>query len=155
MTDRALLPGLLLALALLPLTADAVGNRLGPAARPPTLEKMAQDLTNQNPARRSYAGRVLLRQVKTARREAARGPDDDLTRAAAMQTLTDFDRLVAPVCTRHLALPEITSPCAEMLRYLQTRSALPMLRAQRERETRSRVIKELDKAIAELEAPPR
>lgn len=154
MTDRVLLPGLLLAMALLPLPAGAVGNRLGPAVRPPTLEKLAQDLTNQNPARRSYAGRVLLRQVKTARREAARGPDDDLTRGTAMQTLTDFDRLVAPVCTRHLSLVEITSPCAEILGYLQTRAALPSLRAQRTIETRSRVIKLLDKAIARLEKPP-
>jgi hypothetical protein len=155
MNDRALLPGLLLALALLPLNVDAVGNRLGPAVRPPTLEKMAQDLTHHNPARRSYAGRVLLRQVKTARKEAAHGPEDDLTRATAMQALTDFDRLVAPVCSQHLAVPEITSPCAEILRYLQTRTALPMLKAQRKIETRSRVIKELDEAIAGLEEPPR
>ena len=37
----------------------------------------------------------------------------------------------------------------------QTRTALPMLKAQRKIETRSRVIKELDEAIAGLEEPPR
>ena len=117
-----------------------------------TKNKYVQDLTHSTAARRSYAGRVLVRRVKSARRAAARGPEDDLTRAGALQVLTDFDQQVAPTCIRHLAVTEITGACAEILRVLETRAALPALQAQLQVETRRRVKKRLKKAIERLEA---
>lgn len=133
-------------------SAEAVGNRLGPRKPPPTLAKYVQDLTHSNAARRSYAGRVLLRQVKSARRAAATGPEDDLTKAGAMQVLVDFDQQVAPTCTRHLNVREITAACADILRLLETQTALSALQAQLQVETRRKVKKRLQKAISRIEA---
>jgi len=152
MTERVLL---CISLALLCPDAAAVGKGLGPKRSQPTLQKYAADLTSDSAAKRSYAGRVLLSRVKTARRQAATGPEDDLTRAEALQVLTDFDRLVAPVCTRHLAVPEITAPCADILRYLESADALTALKAQLARETRKRIKKRLEQAIAHLEKVPK
>ena len=154
MTSRALAAALTLAL-LMALGAEAawaVGNRIGPKRPAPTLQKYVQDLTGSSASKRSYAARVLRRQVKAARRQAAHGPEDDLTRAEAMQRLTDFDQLVAPACTRHLSLPEITIACADILKYLESRAALPALKAHLLVETRRRAKKRLTAAIAQIES---
>ena len=154
MTDRRWLAWLtgLVALIWSANSAQAVGNRLGPKKAPPGLAKYVQDLTHSTAARRSYAGRVLLRRVKSARRAAARGPEDDLTRAGAQQVLTDFDQQVAPTCTRHLAVAEITGACADILRLLETQASLPALQAQLQVESRRNEKKRLKKAIQRLEA---
>ena len=73
MTERATGSRLLLAiaLALTPVSASAVGKAIGPKRAPPTLAQYVADLTSENAAKRSYAGRVLVRQVKAARRSLA------------------------------------------------------------------------------------
>ena len=137
---------------LIPATSLGVGKAIGPKRAPPTLIKLVQDLSSENSAKRRYAGRVLHSRAKTARSQAARGPEDDLTRADAMQVLTDFDQLVAPACIRHIALPEVTAACADILRLLETRTALSALKGQLERETRRREKRRLTKAIERIEA---
>jgi len=127
--------------------AYAVGNRIGPARVAPTTEKHVSDLSNTNAAKRRYAARVLLRWVHTARRQAARGPQDDLTRAEALQTLTNFDQMVAPRCTADLHVAELTGPCADILRLLETQSALEALHSQLAKETRRGVQRRLQRAI--------
>jgi len=139
-------------LFLLPLSAHAVGNRPGLSRTQPTMAQYAQDLSGSSPAKRRYAARVLLRQVRTARRQAATGPEDDLTRDQARQTLTDSDRLVAPGCIRHLSVREITAPCADILRLLETQAALAPLEVQLGREGRRGVQRRLQRAITTLKS---
>ena len=135
-------------------SAFAVGNRVIPST-PHGVEKYAQDLTHANSARRRFAARVLRRRARTARRHAARTAGDDLMRAEAQQTLTDFDHLVAPSCTHHLDLPEITAPCADILRLLQTQSAMESLEKQLSVETRSHAQRRLQRAITQIKAVSR
>jgi hypothetical protein len=139
-------------LILLPLDGEAVGPTRGPIQRRPTVESYARDLSSSSPAKRRYAARVLLRQIRTARRAAARGPEDDLTRDEARQTLTDCDRVVAPACSSHIALPEVTGPCADILGLLETRSALPQLKEQLQREQRRSVQRRIKRAITTIQA---
>ncbi len=127
-------------------SAHAVGSPLIPTL-PHSVEKYAQDLTSTNRAKRRFAARVLLRRVRTARRLAARGPEDDLTRAEAQQTLTDFDHLVAPRCTDHLSTVEISGPCADILRLLETKAAIPALESHLQEESRPGVRRRIEKAL--------
>ena len=153
MASRVLRLALWLAacLSVAPHHAYAVGSRMGPAGVAPTTEKYVSDLGSSNAAKRRYAARVLLRWVHTARRRAARGPQDDLTRAEALQTLTNFDQMVAPRCTTDLHVAELTGPCADILRLLETQSALEPLRLQLTKEARKGVQRRLRRAIDIIE----
>ena len=125
---------------------------MGPQ-REPTLGEYINDLDSDVAPDRLYAARVLRSRVKLALRQS--GWRDPLYAAAAAQDLSDFDRSVAPLCVEGLALRNITRPCADILRLLETADAIGPLRAAADAEDRAGVARRLRAAALAIEEASR
>ncbi len=91
-----------------------------------SMERYAGDLVGQDPHDRIFAARTIRTRVREAWRWAG-GATDHLRAIEARQTLSFFDVLVAPRCTRQLTVPNVMRPCAQILGMLETKDALPAL----------------------------
>ena len=99
-----------------------------PVRQDTTDRRYANDLDSADAHARLYAARVLQRRVKEAWGISGQS-GESLRVMEARQKLADFDGMVAPQCTRSLHVGNLLGPCARILGFLQTRSALPPLRA--------------------------
>jgi len=99
-----------------------------PIHRDTSVERYADDLVGQDPAKRLFAVRVLRTRAREACRIASKR-GEEIRNIEARQTLADFDTLVAPRCIRQLKVDSIRQPCAEILGMLETTAALPALKA--------------------------
>ncbi len=138
-------------LATLSLPAFATGPvRNQPMQQEPTLEQRLRDLSGTDKARRLYAARSLLRQVRHADRQAGRTMGDPILIDEGRQALTDFDLLVAPRCIRQLGVADLTRPCVEMLRILETTEAIDPLESHLADEPRPLLQRRIRITIDEL-----
>lgn len=109
-------------------TALGVGpTKNNPVKTEPSLDQYARDLVGADVPRRTYAARVLLRQVRVARRVAARRYGDPMEIDSARQALLDYDKVVAPKCIDCIGVANLTRPCILILELLETESAIPAL----------------------------
>jgi len=133
-------------------TAHAAGPLKGlPVKQDTSTLRYASDLVGTDAPKRLYAARVLRRRVRTAWRLAVRD-GTDMHVLEARQTLSEFDSLIAPRCIRQLDVPATLRPCAQILGLLETRSALPFLKDQRERADGWITRRIIGKAIGRIEA---
>jgi hypothetical protein len=130
--------------------AHATGAKL-PGALPAGVDDHLRRLDSGEPAKRRLAIRALRTVVRAEVRRSADGQPDDLLRDEARMILTDLDARLAPRCTEGLAIPELTIPCADILRRLETTQALPALEQARATETRPRARRRLDRTITTLQ----
>jgi hypothetical protein len=124
--------GLSFVLALVTLIWSGVALGVGqsknnPVKTEPSLHQYARDLVGDDVPRRTYAGRVLLRQVRVARRVAARRYGDPMEIDSARQALLDYDKVVAPKCINSIGVAGLARPCILILELLETESAIPAL----------------------------
>ena len=99
-----------------------------PIPQDTSLERYASDLVGEDSHKRLFAARVLRTRVREAWRVAGRNTDD-FRNTEALQTLSDFDTLIAPRCIRQLKVQNTLRPCAKILGMLETETALPALRS--------------------------
>ena len=102
-------------------------------------------------AKRRLAIRTLRGVVRAEVRRSGRPGGDELVRQEAALILQDLDHRLAPRCAAGLTTPELTVPCADILRRLETTDALPALRAALATEARGRARRRLQRAIGTLE----
>ena len=118
--------------------------------REPSLGEYMDDLGGDVAPDRLYAARVLRGRVKLALRQA--GWRDPMYAAAAAQDLGDFDQRLAPLCVTQLAVRNVTRPCADILRLLESADAVGPLRAAADAEDRAGVARRLRRAALAIEA---
>lgn len=140
----------LLALALAR-PAGATGADL-PGALPPGLDDHLADLDSGDRAKRRLAARSLRVLVRGEVRRSSTRQRDELVRDEARMTLADLDARLAPRCVEGLGNPELTVPCADILRWLETTTALPALERALAAEPRPRARRRLDRTIQALRA---
>ena len=129
----------------------AVGPLHGlPIPQDTSLERYAGDLVGEDAHKRLFAARVLRTRVREAWRVAGRSAGD-FRNTEALQTLSDFDTIIAPRCIRQLKVQNTLRPCAKILGMLETKQALPALQSamQETKHRRSRHIIEV--AIKRIE----
>ena len=102
-------------------------SKNNPVKTETSLHQYARDLLGDDVPRRTYAARVLLRQVRVARRVSARRYGDPMDIDSARQALLDYDKVVAPKCIESLGVAGVTRPCILILELLETESAIPAL----------------------------
>ena len=121
-----------------------------PIPQDTSLERYASDLVGQDAHKRLFAARVLRTRVREAWRVAGKA-GDDLRNTEALQTLSDFDTLIAPRCIRQLAVANTLRPCADILGMLETKDALPALRNAQNNVQQRRDRRVLKSAIERIE----
>ena len=132
-------------------TALAAGPAPVGPKHAPTLEEYISELEADRRSDRLYAVRELRRQVRQAVRESQRR-SGSLRQAEALQSLALYDELLAPKCL--LAVPEheeLRPSCADILRYLQTESALQPLQQALELEQRGWALRKIERAMEAIE----
>ncbi len=143
---------LLLLLALGATPAQAGTEAYAPRLKlPDTMQGYAQDLVGEDAANRVLAARALRRRIKVELR-GLRGPAGSVSRMEALADLADYDNVVAPACIEGLSVANTRRPCADILRMLETRDALPALAAARDAEPRKGVRRRLDRALISIQA---
>lgn len=149
-------PLLLLLAALLyaaPAAALDAENPQGPKVEKTTADYLAE-LEGESAPDRLYAARVLRGQLRRALRVEARGEPGSIPYEEARALLVELEARLPQACTAGLKADNIVAPCADVLAWLEVRSALPALRERLATETRKGPRKRLERAIATLDALP-
>jgi len=117
-----------------------------------TLTDYFADLEGESDPDRLYAARVLRGELSRALRTEATAREGSLASLDARAVLLELETRLPQGCRGALQKRNSVAPCADILRLLGVKDALPELRAVLEVEQRKWVRKHLDKAIAELGA---
>jgi len=143
-----------LLLGLLPCLVAAGPNRarMPTTVRDESLERYVGDLLGTDPQNRAYAARTLRAQLKITLRQYDRAREGSLGRDDAAGVLDDYDALVAPACMQVLGTRGTTSACADILGWLETQDALPMLEALSSAPPTHCAGRRIHRAIARIQA---
>jgi len=106
--------------------------------------ELIRQLSSSDRAVRLLAARSLRTEVRANLRLIKR--EHGILSAAALVQLDDFDRHLAPVCIARLEMRDLTRPCADILRLLETEAALPAIDEAIMVERRTSARKRLEKA---------
>lgn len=121
--------------------------------RPMGLEDYIQDLSDDNRSDRLFAARELRRRVRRTT-QLANGRPGSLRREEARNDLLIYDQRLAPACIELLLQkPELRAPCVDILRYLETTDAKPVLTQARQEEPRRWVQRKIDRALLQFSNP--
>jgi hypothetical protein len=115
-----------------------------------TLSDYFADLESDSDPDRLYAARVLRGELSRALRTEATAREGSLASLDARATLLELETRLPLGCRRGLQKLNSVAPCADILRMLGTKEALPELQTVLSVETRKWVRKHLESAIAEL-----
>jgi len=118
-----------------------------------SVPQLAKDLDKGSKADKNFAVREIKRQIRNLLRELR--TKDELYTIEPMFQLKEFDALVAPVCIEDVKEHnEMTGHCADILRMLETKEALPALYTAAEQTGKldKATMKRVQKAIDVIEA---
>lgn len=145
---------LLLALLLLPLPALAIEQTTPQAGTTSTktTAELLSDLHSDDAPDRLYAARALKSQLTRALRIEAHGREGSIALDDARSILVELDERLPGICMDDLAIPAVSTPCAEMLALLGVEEARGAIQELAQRETRKSHRRRLERALLWLDA---
>lgn len=152
---------LLLLLLLAPTPAFAVPDPVGGTAAatpatnsaPKTTADLLADLRGEDNSNRLYAARSLKSGLRRALAVEARGREGTLAVIEARSFLFEMESRLPEACVLALEAPNTVTPCADMLAWMEVRTAVPALEARLAVETRRRARRHLEAALQALRGP--
>ncbi len=149
---------LLLVLPLLAPVLMASGSRylLTPDSPDTSLDRYLADLNGTDRSDRLFAARELKSRLKKALRDVKPSRQASLAYAESQAILGDFQQMVVPACVQALDLANVAPVCADILGLMESREAIPALRASLKSSPPPRLYRHINRAlkrIAQGEAP--
>ena len=121
--------------------------------RPMGLEDYIQDLSDDNRSDRLFAARELRRRVRRTT-QLANGRPGSLRSEEARNDLLIYDQRLAPAMYQVLLQqPELRAPCVDILRYLETTDAKPVLTQARQEDPDAGYSEKIDRALLQVTNP--
>lgn len=117
-----------------------------------SMERYVQDLEGSDPHDRLYAARALRSELRLALKRLRRAEPGSLAWDDAATVVDDYTAAVAPACIRVLGLEGVSSPCADMLGWLEVPEALPALEKACEAPPSRRFARKAQKAMSLIRA---
>jgi len=114
---------------------------------PPGVDDYLADLDGGDKAKRRLAARSLRGMLRGELRRASTKNSADISHIEALMLLDDLDRRLVPRCVEVLQEPALMVPCADILRLLETTTAIPALQQAIATRTSRRAHRHLRRAL--------